>query len=269
MPHVDLKRRLAKASRDMKIGWLKKRKNKFLGTGIFLIAVLLGGQEVWAKIYSVQIGAFQQYQNAQRKFKQFKKSVPAHLTDYLRIEKTGHDYIIRVGKLDNLEQALKLLSALKEHSPDAFIWTGDWIPNNLLEMREEPAGPAADHSREKKVLHPEGEKVEQHPKAEPPLLINQALLTGTIREVSSFPPEQLGLPYGKNIYRLIIRVELTKAIKGGHDFIKEKEGEYLTVFSETNPTVFRPGHKIKGVVEYRGNRLSRFYWIHKPQALEP
>jgi hypothetical protein len=248
---------------------LKKRKIKFLGSGILLIAVLLGGQEVWAKTYSVQIGAFQKYQNAQRQFKRFKKSVPSNLSDYLRIEKKGHEYVLKVGKMDDPEQALNLLSALKEHAPDAFVWKGDWVPKNILEMRENPVGSAADHPKEEKVLHPEGKKIEPPPKAEQPLLINQALLTGTIREISSFPPEQLGMPYGKNIYRLIIRVESTNAIKGGPNFIKEREGELLTVFSEINPPIFRPGHKIKAVVEYRGNRLSRYYWIQKPQAFNP
>ncbi|MBI4767097.1 MAG: SPOR domain-containing protein [Deltaproteobacteria bacterium] len=234
-----------------------------------MIAVLLGGQEVWAKIYSVQIGAFQKYQNAQRQFKQFEKSVPSNLSDYLRIEKKGHEYVLKVGKLDEPEKALNLLSALKEHSPDAFVWKGDWVPKNILEMRENPVGFAADHPKEEKVLHPEGKKNEPPPKAEQPLIINQALLTGTIREISSFPPEQLGMPSGKNIYRLIIRVESSKALKGGPDFIKEREGELLTVFSEINPPIFRPGLKIKGVVEYRGNRFSRYYWIHKPQAVNP
>jgi hypothetical protein len=246
-----------------------KRKSKFIRMGIILITVLLGGQEVWAKIYSVQVGAFQKYQNAQRQFKWFKKSVPSNLTDYLRIEKTGHEYVIKVGKLEDPDLAQKLLSALKEYSPDAFIRTGDWIPKNQTERREHPEVPVEDHSREGKVLHPENKKNDPPPKTEQPLPINQASLTGTIREVSSFPPEQLGLTPGKNIYRLIIQVDSTKAIKGGPDFIKEREGELLTVFSETNPPIFRPGHKIKGVVEYRGNRYSRFYWIQKPQAVNP
>lgn len=250
-----------------------KRKLKFLETGIILITVLLGGQEVWAKIYSVQVGAFQKYQNAQRQFKWFKKSVPSHLTEYLRIEKTGHEYVIKVGKLEDPEQAQKLLSALKEHSPDAFIRTGDWITKNQQERREHPEVPgeehSRDHSRESKVLQPESKKNDPPPKTEPTLPINQALLTGTIREVSPFPPEQLGLTSGRNIYRLIIQVDSTKAIKGGRDFIKEREGELLTVFSEINPSVFQPGHKIRGVVEYRGNRFSRFYWIQKPQTVNP
>ena len=117
---------------------------------------------------------------------------------------------------------------------------------------------------------PSGTKnIDLRPKTEKTLSTNQVSLIGTIREISSFPPEQLGLPPGKGIYRIILKVESTKAIQGGSDFMKEKEGDLLSVFSELDPSLFRPGHKIRGVAEYRGNRLSRYYWIQRPQAVTP
>ncbi len=248
---------------------LEKQKRKILWAVIFLMATLLGGEEVWAKIYSIQLGVFQNYQNAQRQFKQFKKLLPPHLSNHLRIEKSGDDYTIKVGKLDDREQALNLLAALKDHAPGAFIRQGEWIPQDILEIQKNPNDPGEDRSRERKVLRGDGKKIEPPRKDDQPPQTNQAMLSGTIREVRSLAPEQLGLPSGKNIYRLIVQVESTKSLKGGPDFIKEKEGELLTVFSETNPPIFRPGNKISAVVEYRGNRLSRFYWINKPQTVNP
>ncbi len=79
----------------------------------------------------------------------------------------------------------------------------------------------------------------------------------------------MGLPPGKKIYRLKIQVEESKEIKGFPDFLKEKEGELVTVFSETSPPFFQPGNKITAVAEYRGDRFSRFTWIIKPQAVKP
>jgi hypothetical protein len=250
---------------------LKKRKTKLLWAGMLFGAILLGGQEVWSKIYSVQIGFFQKFENAQKQFNLLKKSLPSNLSNHLRIEKTGKDYAIKVGKFDDLEQALTLLSDLKDHSPDAFIKQGDWIPKNIVEIEKSPASLAEDQSMEGKVPHAENKKNEPSGKTEIPLHTNtnQAMLIGTIREVSPLASEQLGMPSGKIIYRLIVQVEATKEIKGGPDFIKEREGELLTVFSETNPPIFRPGNKITAVVEYRGNRFSRFYWINKPQAANP
>ena len=226
--------------------------------GMLFLAVLLGGQEIWAKAYSVQIGAFQKYQNAQRQFRLLNKSMPSNLLDHLRIEKIGKNYVVKVGIFDDQEQALTLLSALKPLSPDAFIWQGDLSPENVLKIEKIQTKSTDQQSMKDKV---------SSSILPPPA--NQALLSGTIREISSLAPEQLGLPPGKNIVRLIIRVEETKGIKGFPDFLKEREGELLTVFSETSPPFFQLGNKITAVAEYRGNRFSRFYWINKPQAVRP
>ena len=130
---------------------LKKMKRKRPWAGILFLAVLLSGQEVWAKIYSVQIGAFQKIQNAQQQVKLLKKSVPLNLLDHLRIEKTGKAYVVKVGKLDDLEQAQTLLSALTPYSPDAFIWKGDLIPEQILKTKKSIPPLRTTHQLEEKV----------------------------------------------------------------------------------------------------------------------
>jgi hypothetical protein len=248
---------------------LRKRKIKLLSAGVLLLGVLLGNQTVWAKIYSVQLGVFQKYSNADRQFNQLKKSLPSNLSDHLRVEKTGKDYIIKVGKLEELEQAVNLLTALKDYYPDAFIWKGDWVQEKILTTQKNPIGSAEPPAREEKVPAPEGKKNEAPRQEESALQINQTILYGTILEIRSMTPEQLGLPPGKIVYRLVVRVEETKEIKGFPDFLKEKKGQPLTLFSETSPAFFKAGNKISAVAEYRGNRFSRFYWINHPHAVKP
>ncbi|MBI5586361.1 MAG: SPOR domain-containing protein, partial [Deltaproteobacteria bacterium] len=77
---------------------------------------------------------------------------------------------------------------------------------------------------------------------------NRAWLWGSIREISPLPPEQLGLKPGKEIFRLILQVEKTGGIAGYPNLLTEKEGNLLTVFSESNPPSFKVGGKIKAVV---------------------
>jgi hypothetical protein len=248
----------------------RKMKTKFQWAGIIFVAVLLCGQELWAKIYSVQIGVFQNSQNAQHQFILLKKSLPSNLLDHLRIEKTGKAYVVKVGKLDDLEQALTLLSAVTPLFPDAFIWRGDLNRERTLKTEKIPTTFEDPHSKEGKVpMFIERKNIEPSGKSEIPSPINQSMLRGTIREINSVASDQLGMPSGKNVYRLIILVEETKEINGFPDYLKEKEGELLTVFSETNPPFFKPGNKIVAIAEYRGNRFSRFYWINKPQAVKP
>jgi hypothetical protein len=248
---------------------LKKRNIRLFWGGIIGLAVLLGGPEVRAEFYSIQLGAYQKLQNAQRQLNFLKKSLPSNLSNQLRIEKTGKSFEVKVGKAEDFEQALTLLSALKDQFPDAFICKGDWSSPPIPEIQKTPTSPEGQPIKKGKEPAGKSKKTEPSPKAAPPLLADQAMIIGIIREVGSIAAEQLGMPFEKNIYRLIIRLEASKAIKGGADFLKEREGELLTVFSETNPPFFSPGKKITAIVEYRGNRFSRFFWIHKPQPVNP
>jgi hypothetical protein len=248
---------------------IHKRNVKVLGTGIVLLAVILGIQEVRAEIYSVQLGVYQQYPNAQREFSRLNKSLPSNLTDYLRVEKTGKNYILKVGKFEDPEQALVSLSALKDYAPGAFIRKENWILEKILLIQKKPDGPLEHQPPEEKVRS--SKKVKNIPaeKEDSPLQVSKILFSGTIREINPFAPEQLGLPPGKDIYRLIVRVEETREIEGFPDFLKEQKGQLLTIFSETNPPFFQPGKRITAIVKYRGNRFSRYYWITKPRAIKP
>jgi hypothetical protein len=243
---------------------LKIMKRKRPWAGMLFLAVLLSGQEVWAEVYSVQIGAFQKVQNAQQRFKLLEKSLPPNLLDHLRIEKTRKAYVVKVGKLDDLEQAQTLLSALTPFSPDAFIWKGEFIKEQIHTLAADypSTGEKVPSSFERRKYGSPGKPAISFP-------ISQALLRGTIREINSLASEQMGLPPGKKIYRLIIWVEESEEIKGFPDFLREKENDLLTVFSETNPPFFQPGHKITAVAQYRGDRFSRFTWIINPQAVKP
>jgi len=244
---------------------IEKRKNKVLWSGIILpivllivlLIVLFSVPEVRAEVYTIQLGAFQKYANAQREFSRLKKSVPSNLGDYLRVEKTGKDYILQAGRFEDPEKALTVLKALKDYSPDAFIRKEEKVQNR----------PAGRRPQVEKI--PSAKKSKNEPAAgrDPSLPVPKALFYGTIKDISSFNPEQLGLPPGKDIYRLAIRVDETKEIEGLPDLLKDQKDQLLTLFSETKPPFFQPGRRISAVVEYRGNRFSRYYWITKPQAL--
>jgi hypothetical protein len=190
--------------------------------------------------------------------------------DHLRIEKTGKAYVVKVGKLDDLEQARTLLSAITPFSPDAFIWKGEFGKGQISKT-EKINTPSSDYPSPGEKVPSSSERRKGGSLGKPAISspISQALLKGTIREINSLASEQMGLPPGKKISRLIIRVEESEEIKGFPNFLREKEGELLTVFSETNLPFFQRGHKITAIAQYRGDRFSRFTWIVKPQAVKP
>jgi hypothetical protein len=96
---------------------------------------------------------------------------------------------------------------------------------------------------------------------------NRAWLQGSIREFSPLSSGQLGLKPFKEIFRLILQVEDTKEVAGYANLLTEKEGDLLTVFSENNLPFFKIGQRINALIEYRGNRYSRFFWIVKAEVL--
>jgi hypothetical protein len=97
--------------------------------------------------------------------------------------------------------------------------------------------------------------------------LNKSSFTGVIQEMVPIKSDSLGLLPGREIIRIQIRLEETAAIDGFPNILKEKEGQVLTLFSETNHEFFTPGNRLKGIAEYKGDHLSRMFWILNPQPL--
>jgi hypothetical protein len=247
---------------------LRKMKMKIYWMGLLFLIALLNVQEVRAEVYSVQTGIFEKLKNARWQFGFIQKSLNSNLLDHLRIEKSGKLYAVRIGKLENQEQALDLLSTLIPIFSDAFIWKGDFIPENVLELKKGTEILLNQQTTEKLPSPPTQQKVPVKPSKAPlseyTPQADQALIIGTISEVSPFAPEALGLPPGKKTYKLIVRLEETKEIKGYPNILKGREGDSITVFSKTGPPFYKSGMKITAVAEYRGNRLNRLFWIKNP-----
>lgn len=98
---------------------------------------------------------------------------------------------------------------------------------------------------------------------------NKAAFTGVIQEVVPVPSESLGLPPGKSLLRLNIFLEETRPLEGSPNILKEKEGENLTLFSDSSLSFYRPGLRISAVAEYRGGPTARLYWIMTPRPVSP
>jgi hypothetical protein len=105
------------------------------------------------------------------------------------------------------------------------------------------------------------------PQTDTAIPANRAWLQGSIREFSPLSSDQLGLKPVKEIFRLILQVEDAKEVAGHANLLTEKEGDLLTVFSENNLPFFKIGNRINALIEYRGNRYSRFFWIVRAEVL--
>lgn len=247
--------------------------NCWSGISIFIASLIIVSSEAQAKVYSVQVGAFQIYANAQDRYNLLKKTTPSHLLNQLRIERKGKLYKVKVGKTEDSEKATNLLLALEDSWPDAFVVSEETKSSKseiITRQKEESVRSIAPLTSPKK-RPPSLEKKEPGSagKADSAISLKKAELTGTISEISSINSEELGLPPGNTIYQLFIWVQGTRDVSESPDIPKVRIGELSMFFSETRPPVLIAGNKIKAMVEYRGNRYSSHYWIVQPQMAKP
>jgi hypothetical protein len=227
----------------------------FLRSGIAFLLVAIPAGSALAETYSIQIGLFSQFKNARLRSTSIHNALPESHRGSLRIEKSGTRYAVLIGRFGTPGQAEALLSLIKPLSPDAFIRRDDPLPADVL---RETSPPSTDPARTTS-----GEKLQ----IDLAIPANRAWLLGSIREISPLQPEQLGLKPGKEIFRLILQVQETRKIAGYPNLLAEKEGDLLTVFAESNPPFLKVGNKMKALVEYRGNRYGRFFWVLKFEPL--
>lgn len=81
----------------------------------------LNDQETFQSIYTVQAGSFKKIQRAEKQFYSLMRELSIEETDFLRIEKIGKFYTVRIGKFEDYAASYRFLQALKSHQPQAFI----------------------------------------------------------------------------------------------------------------------------------------------------
>jgi hypothetical protein len=255
--------------------------------------VLLPGSVCCAEVYSIQIGVYSKIENAENEYQVLRNTIdPAHL-EALRIEKKGPQYAVRIGRFNQEKPARELLFRIKKTLPQAFLWKGAYDPAQIVRLyglppqgqkKESPSAPGPSLPPvfpDSRKTGPPTLTMEPVPKGRntyPPdinipsentLEMGRAMLWGTILESSPLPGNPLGLTPEKEIFRVMVRVDKSEPLKGYPNFLRDKEAEEITVFSEVRPPFFIPAQRIKAVVEYRGDKYRRYLWIRQAEPVKP
>jgi hypothetical protein len=255
--------------------------------------VLLPGSVSGAEIYSIQVGVYQNIKNAENQCRALQSQIEASHLEALRIEKKGPQYAVRIGRFNQEKPARELLSRILKTLPQAFLWKGDYDPAQIVrrygpsppgQKKESPSGsgpslPAVFPPSEK--TGPKTPASEPAPKGRttsPPAIntfsentleMGRAMLWGTILESSPLPGNPLGLTPEKEIFRVMVRVDKSEPLKGYPNFLQDKETEEIILYSEVRPPFFVPAQRIKALVEYRGDKYRRFFWIKQAEPIKP
>ena len=121
-----------------------------VGISISLLMFLPLSSQASPLIYTIQAGSFSDAEDARVQFDLIKKTVNREDADYLRIEKVGQFYAVRIGMKENRAGAEKLFRAVKPHLSVAIIMKA-YIKDERIQRIHRVAVPAVNTGIKKKM----------------------------------------------------------------------------------------------------------------------
>ena len=129
-------------------------------------------------IYTVQTGSFSDRESAQKNFDSIRQSIDEKNLDYLRIEKVGKFFVVRLGKFENSAPAGNVLKTIKPLFPSAFIMKAYFIDDRIVNLHQSPS-----LSEDKKVVEKTLQKsVPEETKQEVPDKTEKKLTVDSLEE---------------------------------------------------------------------------------------
>jgi cell division protein FtsN len=90
------------------------------------VTMVVNDQNASQRIYTIQTGSFIKIERAQKQFDLIVKGLNEKELDYLRIEKIGKFYGVRLGKFISIAEAKIKLESVKSQEVAGFVRTGSF-----------------------------------------------------------------------------------------------------------------------------------------------
>ena len=229
--------------------------------GIFLISARSPDAE--DEYYSIQIASHGTLESAQRQFRILKKRLPDDDLAYLRVEKIGDLFSVRLGRFNDKESALSLLNRLRPQLPGAVILKVPIKDANIIDIYGEglPADLKEPRPRETREAKPSGSpKKDDGTAGGTSPVFSRSVIKGTVLE-SRVAPSGLTCSGSKGVlYLIMVYVEEVEDVANYENFLRDKKDRSLSFFTGEAPAALS-GKRIKAIVEYRGDKRCRLYWI--------
>ena len=96
-----------------------------------------------------------------------------------------------------------------------------------------------------------------------PVAPNESIVEGFVVEYAVLSSSLVGVKPEMTLYRITIKVESTAKIGGGPDFMSDKTGQDVQLYSKEKLDVDIYGKKIKTKVTLRGDERGRTFWVRE------
>lgn len=100
-----------------------------------------------------------------------------------------------------------------------------------------------------------------------PVMPNETAVKGRVEEYSLISSKLMGIKPEMTLYKLVISIEKVENVKGPN-FLKDKEGQLVTLYSKEGLSSKFYGEKIKAIVEYRGDERGGLFWIKRIEIIK-
>jgi hypothetical protein len=96
-----------------------------------------------------------------------------------------------------------------------------------------------------------------------PVAPNESIVEGVVSEYAVLSSRLVNVKPEMTLYRITVRLESTARIGGGPDFLSDRIGQDVQLYSKEKVDVDIYGKKVKAKVTLRGDERGRTFWIRE------
>jgi hypothetical protein len=100
-----------------------------------------------------------------------------------------------------------------------------------------------------------------------PVMPNETVVRGRVEEYSLISSKLMGIKPEMTLYKLVISIEKAENVKGPN-FLKDKEGQFITLYAKEEISSNFYGKKIKAKIEYTGDERGGLFWIKQIEIVK-
>lgn len=117
------------------------RRTKYILLFLMILAVFVLWTQIMAQaadkpatVYTLQVASHKDVQSAEQEFAALKQKVSREHLDFMRIERIGKYYSLRIGKFDNRDGAEQLFNIIKSDIPSAVVMDAYFIEKRIVKL---------------------------------------------------------------------------------------------------------------------------------------
>jgi hypothetical protein len=101
-----------------------------------------------------------------------------------------------------------------------------------------------------------------------PVIPNESMAIGVVKEYAMVSSSLINIQPEQTLYRITMHLESSLGLDNGPNFLKDKEGKDVQLYSKDriSPELF--GKRLRAKVTYRGDERGGLFWIRSFEVID-